>query len=139
VAELSEQQIIDLAFTWLNHRDAEIFVWHHFGRKLPGQPRSPKWTFGELSRHFKGMSFSTVTKSLRTSAKVMLEARRRLEETMVDVVAIEGLTEDKAPMNFTITRQVGSIALPGIDITSKLVLTRINRAEERAMERQNAA
>jgi len=129
--QLSEGQVIDIAYSVLPPRDADIFVWHHWGRSIHGQPRSPKWTFGELARHFR-LSFRDVTRSLRESGKVMFEAVQTVQQTMLEIVVTEGLQDSAVPMNFTVTLQMGSTALPRVDITAKRVLTRIHRGESAA-------
>ena len=126
MSTLSDQQIIALAFERLTKRDAEIFVWHHWGRPDAMGCRSLQWTYSQLVNHFKPMSFSTVSASLKASRVVMVAAVREQEQLMsVEVVCTEGLPEEDVPISFRRTLQFGHEAKPREDVTAKSALRNI--------------
>lgn len=123
---LSDIQIHQIAHRVLLDRDAQIFIWHHWGRP---ETRSPKWTFGQLASHFR-ISFSDVTRSLRESDKTMRQEVQAVMDTMLRHVQVtEGVAEEDLQPEFRITLQFGHHAAPRVDVTQKEVVVRMLRQQ----------
>jgi hypothetical protein len=141
---MSEYQKIELAWRTLPPEDAEIFILHHWGDpKHPDPTRRIHWTYSQIAAHLtrgrfgQQMSFSTISKSLKRSAPLMLAAAIE-EDARLRVSCItgtEGLSEDDVPANWRITLQFGHEAKGRVDTTAKKAIG----ATVRRQERQDAA
>jgi hypothetical protein len=133
MSELTEQQIIDLAFERLPLRDAQVFVWHWYGRPgIDDQGRetiSDKWTYSEISRFFANMSFRDISASLKRSHDIMLKAVEfQHEHGNVEILVSD---DNDAALDFRIYLQMGSKSLPRVDITAKRAIVRIDTRERK--------
>jgi len=121
---------ISLAFERLPRRHAEIFVWHHFGKPDEDGQWSAKWTYSELSRWYDNMSFSTITASLKQSAKIMQAAVETAYSLGVPLFVTPA--DDETPLDFRIWLQFGSESKPRIDPTAQAAVGKIHRRDEAA-------
>ena len=122
MSRLSEQEIASIAARLLLPRDAQIYIWHTYGK-----PTEPPMTFWALSKHFR-CSRREINQSLKHSRPLIVAAVREQQAMPSCILTMrEGLTEDELPMTFHMTGAFGHKPHTFQDVTQREAVRELRR------------
>lgn len=122
MSRLSEQEIAAIAARILKPCDAQIYIWHSYGK-----PTEPPMTFWALSKHFR-CSRREINLSLKRSRIAVVEEVRKQQARPCAILEMrEGLTEEELPMTFQMTGAFGHKPHTFQDVTQREAVRDLRR------------